>query len=201
MLNLDAHSLISPNQITKKVRVSERSVRVNARVVERKVRPTLSDAACGHDRALADVLNRALAGEQKWAKFGDCAGMPAGPERGVTNVGEEVVLERTKDAATKPSKAQQAVAPVGVYRRRVGAEFITGKDRTGGANPDEPTPSEQSEGGPKKFVVPAKRSGGKMEGDSMRGKRGTHESTRAMARASFVRSFVRLLTRSLAPVR
>jgi hypothetical protein len=31
--------------------------------------------------------------------------MPAGPERGVTNVGDEVTLERVKDSASKPPKA------------------------------------------------------------------------------------------------
>jgi translation initiation factor 3 subunit G len=64
------------------------------------------------------------------------------------------------------------IAPVGIYKRRVGAELITGRDRMGASSAEENTSTSDSDSGPRKFVVPAKRTGGKMEGDSMRGKRG-----------------------------
>lgn len=31
--------------------------------------------------------------KKKWRKFGDCANLPAGPEPGVTSLGEEIFIE------------------------------------------------------------------------------------------------------------
>jgi len=59
--------------------------------------------------------NKRVEERKKWKKFGDCAGLPPGPESGITSIGEEVFLtlgtsqqreEEKKDASNVPANVQ-----------------------------------------------------------------------------------------------
>jgi len=56
--------------------------------------------------------NKRVEERKKWKKFGDCAGLPPGPESGITSIGEEVFItlgtsqqreEEKKDVSSVPS--------------------------------------------------------------------------------------------------
>jgi translation initiation factor 3 subunit G len=38
-------------------------------------------------------INKAVLARKTWKKFGDCADLPAGPEPGITSIGDDVQLE------------------------------------------------------------------------------------------------------------
>eukprot|EP01094_Clydonella_sp_ATCC50884_P017628 TRINITY_DN309_c0_g1_i1.p2 TRINITY_DN309_c0_g1~~TRINITY_DN309_c0_g1_i1.p2 ORF type:complete len:289 (+),score=123.07 TRINITY_DN309_c0_g1_i1:88-954(+) len=143
-------------KVTKKIKVSTQKRKVNKLVAERKL----------------------------WPKFGECAGLPDGPEEGVTSLGDEVRIERTKDEQRRKKEESQQTKKGGglgiVCRlcKMVGDHFTLKcpyRDQLGGMpasdgpdfddNDDSPS---LGGGGPRKFVVPAKRAGGSMAGDSMR---------------------------------
>jgi len=64
-------------KVIKKIRVFKTNVKVNMKVEERK----------------------------KWRKFGECRDLPAGPEPGITTVGDEIFIEHTGESDQKKDVA------------------------------------------------------------------------------------------------
>jgi len=84
-------------KVVKKVRVCKANVKINKRVEQRK----------------------------RWKKFGDCAGLPLGPEAGVTSTSDEIVIEQKgKEDQKKDLSTGQ---PIAVTCRKCGGEHWTVK--------------------------------------------------------------------------
>jgi len=144
-------------KVTRKVKVSEKTVRVNKKVAERR----------------------------KWPKFGECSHLGAGIEPGVTIIGDicEFRLENQKKvdkeaADTKPSKATLGItcSHCGQYGDHwsLKCPFRGKLSPIGNATNWEeeslstsPPSAGVSQAGTKRFVVPARRNNGNTEGESM----------------------------------
>jgi hypothetical protein len=46
---------------------------------------------------------------QNWKKFGECEGAPAGPEKGVTSVADEIFIEVTMGVVEKPEGGETKI--------------------------------------------------------------------------------------------
>lgn len=123
-------------------------------------------------------VKKAVLERRQWKKFGDVAGAGRGLEEGVTTLGDEVRLERTKDEKRKKetTKAPTKGSGLGIVCRlckMVGDHFTLKcpyRDQLGGMPMDDGPPLERDDApsGRSRFVVPAKRAGGSMAGESMR---------------------------------
>jgi len=79
-------------KVIKKIRMYKTKIKVNKRVEERK----------------------------RWRKFGECAGLPPGPEKGITSIGDEVFLDLTSKSQASESKAKKEVVNLGIVCRNCG---------------------------------------------------------------------------------
>jgi translation initiation factor 3 subunit G len=57
---------------------------------------------------------------KKWKKFGECASVPPGPEKGITMIGDEVYLELLKGQKTKGGNKPQDPSSLGIVCRTCG---------------------------------------------------------------------------------
>lgn len=135
-------------KVTKKIKMTKRTRKINPRVQERK----------------------------HWAKFGDCADKGAGLENGITIIGDDVQFELTKRVGkTEAAPAEQA--SLGISCRHCQGNHWTSKCpyRSALASADDMPPDdkdEQSErmlpSGPGRYVPPSMRSrAGGAGGESM----------------------------------
>mmetsp|Transcript_3587 Transcript_3587/g.5336 ORF Transcript_3587/g.5336 Transcript_3587/m.5336 type:complete len:264 (-) Transcript_3587:32-823(-) len=65
-------------------------------------------------------VNKAVEERKRWPRFGDCAGKPDGPERGITNWGEDVQVQ-TALSRKQEKKKKNATDQLGVQCRHCGA--------------------------------------------------------------------------------
>jgi len=65
-------------------------------------------------------ISKAVEERKKWKKFGECANALAGPERGITTVGDEVFLELVKGQKSADKRKESGVPPVDIVCRNCG---------------------------------------------------------------------------------
>lgn len=128
---------------------------------------------------------------RNWKKFGDCEGLPAGPERGVTSVADEVFIEVTRPAETDEAPKAKEVTNLGIVCRNCKGDHWTlkcpYKDKLFAASLMPPAEAERTEGaaspslppsggGDGKYVPPGARPGGSRAGEAM-GRPGMRDET------------------------
>jgi len=59
-------------------------------------------------------ISQGVEQRKKWKKFGDCAGVPPGPEKGITMIGDEVYLELVKGQKSADKKKAQDPSSLGM---------------------------------------------------------------------------------------
>lgn len=120
-----------------------------------------------------------------WKKFGECEGLPPGPERGITSIADEVLIEVTRRHETEEQKPKkEATTNLGIVCRNCKGDHWTlkcpYKDKLYADSLMPPAGSERSEvtssgggervgGGDGKYVPPGARAGagGARAGDAM----------------------------------
>eukprot|EP01113_Clastostelium_recurvatum_P014748 TRINITY_DN1805_c0_g1_i2.p1 TRINITY_DN1805_c0_g1~~TRINITY_DN1805_c0_g1_i2.p1 ORF type:complete len:271 (-),score=63.35 TRINITY_DN1805_c0_g1_i2:47-859(-) len=110
--------------------------------------------------------NKRAEERRKWKKFGECAGLPAGPEAGITAIGDEISLVLGVAEKQEKKPADMSVS-LGIQCRICGkaGEHWTSKcpyrtESSGDVPPDEDAPAAEA-GGPGKYVPPSRRAGAK----------------------------------------
>lgn len=138
-------------KVTKKIRVIKTVTRRNKKVEERK----------------------------KWKKFGECAGAGAGPESGITSVGDEVQLNLSLGGQQQVEEQKPAVnlLPANIVCRtckKVGDHYTLKCPykhlaETGGIpKGDEPTEGEGATPAKSVYVIPKLRGGGSADDEGSR---------------------------------
>jgi translation initiation factor 3 subunit G len=65
--------------------------------------------------------SKSVENRKKWKKFGECYGVPPGPEKGITTVGDEVFLELVKSQKSAENKLKkQDASSLGIVCRNCG---------------------------------------------------------------------------------
>eukprot|EP01116_Phalansterium_solitarium_P010997 TRINITY_DN26603_c0_g1_i1.p1 TRINITY_DN26603_c0_g1~~TRINITY_DN26603_c0_g1_i1.p1 ORF type:complete len:302 (-),score=66.05 TRINITY_DN26603_c0_g1_i1:241-1146(-) len=84
-------------KVTRKIKVSKTQIKISKKAEERR----------------------------HWKKFGDCDGLPPGPERGITSIADEVQIEVTRREETEEQPKPEATTNLGIVCRNCKGEHWT----------------------------------------------------------------------------
>jgi len=65
-------------------------------------------------------INKRVEDRKRWRKFGECAGVPPGPEKGITSNGDEVFLDLASKSQAAEAKPKKEVVNLGIVCRNCG---------------------------------------------------------------------------------
>ena len=98
-------------------------------------------------------MNKAVEARRRWKKFGDCAGLPPGPEKVITTVAEEIFFDYPKSTA----HISTTWMGLTLVCRQAGRQGRSKGGRTEGCSPVIHRVPQLRQAGPLDAEVPAKR--------------------------------------------